>query len=528
MADHPPPSSNPPKKPPEVPDLPPLNRNASQAGLSEHAVHQLPQVHQQILPDLQAPPRPTPPPPLQRQLTMPPLPLPISPTTGEPLLRRDSKKKRMDSSGCEKPFVPASVTSSIAKFKQLSTRRKEIRAMQAQKNRSAASVGSKPHHGLVVAVSASHEEGPAVSTPPPTGVTTTAPCSPYPFPVQPSSSSSYFPMPPTSAPAMPSQDVMDSFLSDLPSIDYPTLKATETTRPTYVHQEQPVPPPPPSPPPVRVRPSKPQAPAPPYPGPATAPTHSTMPAPLPEPVPEQAPMLPPAPEPALRSSPPSSAALPASVPMVTSTTHPITSAPATTTATLANSQNRQQNGVSVQNSLSQSEQQANNTSGIGFTLTSPSMTKIEVPPCPSQTSEQPGTNGVAMGSPPGQFGYPSTPRASVSGQGQYLDPAQWTVVDGVKDHPGMRRNSGFFQPIRHLSGRKSTFLFFCQKNHLLLNEWPFRGPSKDNYITNDKTCNKGLTARPMMMMISPPDRDLSNHANPPLTALESQAEILWW
>jgi hypothetical protein len=39
-------------------------------------------------------------------------------------------------------------------------------------------------------------------------------------------------------------------------------------------------------------------------------------------------------------------------------------------------------------------------------------------------------------------------------ESQYMDPAQWTVVDQTRDHPGRRKNSGFLQPIKHLSGKK--------------------------------------------------------------------------
>ena len=42
--------------------------------------------------------------------------------------------------------------------------------------------------------------------------------------------------------------------------------------------------------------------------------------------------------------------------------------------------------------------------------------------------------------------------------GHFLDPGQWTVVDETKDHPGMRRDSGFFQPIKHLSGKPEFHL----------------------------------------------------------------------
>ncbi len=32
-------------------------------------------------------------------------------------------------------------------------------------------------------------------------------------------------------------------------------------------------------------------------------------------------------------------------------------------------------------------------------------------------------------------------------------PGQFTVMDDSEDHPGMRKNSGFLQPMKHLSGR---------------------------------------------------------------------------
>ncbi len=38
--------------------------------------------------------------------------------------------------------------------------------------------------------------------------------------------------------------------------------------------------------------------------------------------------------------------------------------------------------------------------------------------------------------------------------GPFVDPSQWTVLDETHDHPGRRKNSGFFQPIKHLSGRE--------------------------------------------------------------------------
>ncbi len=37
-----------------------------------------------------------------------------------------------------------------------------------------------------------------------------------------------------------------------------------------------------------------------------------------------------------------------------------------------------------------------------------------------------------------------------------MDPSQWTVRDETQDHPGRRKNSGFFQPIKHLSGQTET------------------------------------------------------------------------
>ena len=40
--------------------------------------------------------------------------------------------------------------------------------------------------------------------------------------------------------------------------------------------------------------------------------------------------------------------------------------------------------------------------------------------------------------------------------GPFVDPSQWTVRDETQDHPGRRKNSGFFQPIKHLSGQTET------------------------------------------------------------------------
>ena len=57
------------------------------------------------------------------------------------------------------------------------------------------------------------------------------------------------------------------------------------------------------------------------------------------------------------------------------------------------------------------------------------------------------TNGNGSGTP-----Y-AVQSGAASHRGSYLDPAQWTVVDEMRDHPGMRKNSGFFQPIKHLSGK---------------------------------------------------------------------------
>ena len=34
----------------------------------------------------------------------------------------------------------------------------------------------------------------------------------------------------------------------------------------------------------------------------------------------------------------------------------------------------------------------------------------------------------------------------------FVDLTQWTGVGEAEDHPGKRKASGFFQPIRHLSG----------------------------------------------------------------------------
>ena len=47
----------------------------------------------------------------------------------------------------------------------------------------------------------------------------------------------------------------------------------------------------------------------------------------------------------------------------------------------------------------------------------------------------------------------------------FLDPSQWTIVDETRDHPGRRKNSGFFQPIKHLSGelRQNKTDLICAK-----------------------------------------------------------------
>ena len=41
-------------------------------------------------------------------------------------------------------------------------------------------------------------------------------------------------------------------------------------------------------------------------------------------------------------------------------------------------------------------------------------------------------------------------------QSQY--PGQFTVMDEAEDHPGMRKNSGFLQPMKHLSGMAKNLL----------------------------------------------------------------------
>lgn len=42
-------------------------------------------------------------------------------------------------------------------------------------------------------------------------------------------------------------------------------------------------------------------------------------------------------------------------------------------------------------------------------------------------------------------------------EGTFMDPGEWTVFDETQDHPGRRKNSGFFQPIKHLSGKSEQY-----------------------------------------------------------------------
>lgn len=41
-------------------------------------------------------------------------------------------------------------------------------------------------------------------------------------------------------------------------------------------------------------------------------------------------------------------------------------------------------------------------------------------------------------------------------------PGQFTVMDEAEDHPGMRKNSGFLQPMKHLSGKAKNKNIFYQ------------------------------------------------------------------
>ena len=41
----------------------------------------------------------------------------------------------------------------------------------------------------------------------------------------------------------------------------------------------------------------------------------------------------------------------------------------------------------------------------------------------------------------------------------YMDTSPWTVLDHAEDHPGMRKSSGFLQPIRHLSGEATLLKY---------------------------------------------------------------------
>ena len=390
-----------PPQPPRQP--PPPLPQGDLLDIQGHAVaqqqqQQLPQVHQQGAAQLQAPLVPHPPPIVRPSHPVPPLP--VSPQTGEPVARKDSKKRRQpvlkDSSGMENPFVPASVSSSFTKFKQLSTRRRDFKsighvvmaASKKQRTISSPSIGATGQpityvHGAVVSVPLTGADAPLPVTPPPSA-TATAPPTPLPllgktssYPLPPVATASTVPV--SAPPTTTSPASIEDLLSDIPKIDYPTLKATDVEPQKRPQPEEPMPKPPPA---------------------TTA---------------------------AVATTTVSTIALP-----------PMPSPPVSTVSATNGHVGEHQpvEEIPVPNI------------GLGFSLKPPSMTQIPPPTGPLTAKIAPG--GV------GGFPQGMGPRASFSGSsgGHYLDPAQWTVVDEVKDHPGMRRHSGFFQPIRHLSGRK--------------------------------------------------------------------------
>lgn len=75
--------------------------------------------------------------------------------------------------------------------------------------------------------------------------------------------------------------------------------------------------------------------------------------------------------------------------------------------------------------------------GIGFTLQQPPSMAV-APSFSGPSTSLPG--GTNEGSKTNLIG-PPTPSG------------HWTVMDETQDHPGRRKRSGFFQPIKHLSGK---------------------------------------------------------------------------
>ena len=79
----------------------------------------------------------------------------------------------------------------------------------------------------------------------------------------------------------------------------------------------------------------------------------------------------------------------------------------------------------------------------------------------SVSGQQRGSKDLAFNNNGSSLGFTVNPGIQPTGDGTkpsafmgYLDASQWTVLDdGSRDHPGMRKTSGFLQPIRHLSGK---------------------------------------------------------------------------
>lgn len=79
--------------------------------------------------------------------------------------------------------------------------------------------------------------------------------------------------------------------------------------------------------------------------------------------------------------------------------------------------------------------------GLGFSLNPPTLVHSTSSPAPMSST------GVTKPVPSSGLHQP------------YLSPSQWTVLDETQDHPGRRKHSGFFQPIKHLSGKSLLSLF---------------------------------------------------------------------
>ncbi|XP_059094330.1 uncharacterized protein LOC131889269 isoform X3 [Tigriopus californicus] len=71
--------------------------------------------------------------------------------------------------------------------------------------------------------------------------------------------------------------------------------------------------------------------------------------------------------------------------------------------------------------------------GIGFSLNPPTLVHSASSPAP--------VSSTAI----------NKPMQSTGLHQPYLSPTQWTILDETQDHPGRRKHSGFFQPIKHLS-----------------------------------------------------------------------------